>query len=83
MEKMKGKKGEEGGKKIAPSLSSPFFSFLFSSSRWSNALLFLLFDPPPRPFVVPVLPFVSPARNETPCLWLNVTQWASRRSNRV
>lgn len=33
MEKMKGKKGEEGGKKIAPSLSFPFFSFLFFSRR--------------------------------------------------
>lgn len=71
------RKDEEGEKKIAPSLPFLFFSFLFVVALVQRAGLPTLRSAA-RPFVVPVLPFVSPARNETPCLWLSVTQWASQ-----
>lgn len=67
VEKAKGEGGEE---------DCSFLSFLFVVALVHAVLL--LFESAARPFVVPVLPFVSPARNETPCLWLSVTQWASQ-----
>lgn len=61
-----------------------FFSFLLRSRRGRRVRSRGL--PPLRStarlFVVPVLPFVSPARNGTPCLRSCVTQYPSQ-INRV